>query len=137
MLPGPRRSLAVTADQLVAALDEAGIRRGVVVSDAYYFSTLAEERAENDWTAQQVARFPDRLIAFCSVNPLADFALGEIERCASSGQFKGLKLHLGTSHVDPVGETQSPKEAWQTTRTLPLTDDELKEIAGNVAPYLR
>jgi hypothetical protein len=31
----------------------------------------------------------------------------------------------------------SPKDAWKKTQTLPLTTDELRSIAGNVAPYLR
>ena len=52
------------------------------------------------WTAQQVAQFPDRLVAFCSFNPLADYALDELDRCKASGRFTGVKLHFGTSEVD-------------------------------------
>src|SRR6185436_10922095 len=66
---------------LIAMLDAAGIKRAVVLSDAYYFDepgvpgaddAYAAVRAENDWTAAQAARFPDRLVAFCSVNPLRE-----------------------------------------------------------------
>ena len=72
-----------TAADLVAQLDEAGIRRAVVLSTAYIFEqpsrkadAAAEKlRRENDWTSQQVARFPDRLIGFCGLNPLKDYAL--------------------------------------------------------------
>ena len=215
------------------------------------------------WTAQQVAQFPDRLVAFCSFNPLRDYALSELDRCKNSGHFSGLKLHFGTSEVDlrnpdhvkkvravvqaanrsrmpivvhvradanygrieaeimlneiipaapdvpfqiahlwggegysdsalgvyadavakgdprttrlyfdlaevalaagnspetlqsiaarireiglkrilygsdgPVADSMSPKDAWEKTQTLPLTTDELRSIAGNVAPYL-
>ncbi len=97
------------AKQLVAQLDAAGIRRGVVLSDAYYFDAVRPEpvpdeynqvRAENDWTAEQVAQFPDRLVAFCSVNPLREYALAELDRCAASGRFKGLKLHFNAAQVD-------------------------------------
>ncbi len=106
--PGPKVSEPETASQLVAHLDEAGIRRAVVLSDGYYFDSpkfgvadsLTKVRAENDWTAQQVAQFPDRLVAFCSFNPLKDYALEELERCASSHRFTGLKLHFGMSEVD-------------------------------------
>jgi predicted TIM-barrel fold metal-dependent hydrolase len=57
-------------------------------------------RADNDWTAGQAARFPDRLVAFCGVNPLKEGALAEIERCASRpATRRGLKLHLGNSDV--------------------------------------
>jgi predicted TIM-barrel fold metal-dependent hydrolase len=39
-------------------------------------------RAENDWTSEQVARFPERLRGFCGFNPLRDYALRELARCA-------------------------------------------------------
>ena len=58
-------------------------------------------KAENDWTSAQVARFPDRLVAFCSVNPLRPYALEEIARCAADPRLKrGLKLHFGNSDVN-------------------------------------
>lgn len=108
VFPGPTVEPVVDADALVAMLDAAGIRRAVVYSDAYYFDGLipvqgdsaAQMRAENDWTADQVARHPDRLVAFCSFNPLRAHALSELERCRRSNRFKGVKLHLGTSGVD-------------------------------------
>lgn len=110
---GPRQQ-PITAEQLVAALDSAGIRRAVVLSGAFGFggsfdvqraATPAREqyakvRADNDWTAQEVARFPDRLVAFCSFDPVADYALEELDRCASSGAFRGVKLHLDESGVN-------------------------------------
>lgn len=106
--PGPRLSQPETARELIAYLDEAGIRRAVVLSDAYYFDSpkfdvtdrRAQVQAENDWTAAQVAQFPDRLVAFCSFNPLTAYALEELDRCNASGRFAGLKLHFGTSGVN-------------------------------------
>ena len=87
------------------------MRRAVVLSDAYMFDSpndgsadadakVRAVRAENDWTADEVEHFPGRLVAFCSLNPLAEYALPELERCAASHRFKGLKLHFGVSHVD-------------------------------------
>jgi predicted TIM-barrel fold metal-dependent hydrolase len=107
--PGPRTREPRSAEQLIAELDEAGIRRATVLSVAYWFGNpnmykggdeYANVRAENDWTAKEAARFPDRLVAFCSFNPLKDYALEEIDRCAKIPQVKGLKLHLGNSRVD-------------------------------------
>ena len=106
--PGPRVGTPILADQLVANLDEAGIRRAAVLSVAYWFGNpntsmedeYAKVRAENDWTAQQAARFPDRLVAFCSFNPLKDYAIQEIDRCAKLPQVKGLKMQFGNSRVD-------------------------------------
>jgi uncharacterized protein len=68
----------ITAERLVAELDAAGTRVGVVLSVAYWFGNprlapvdneYAKVRAENDWTTQQARRFPDRLVPFSGVNP--------------------------------------------------------------------
>jgi predicted TIM-barrel fold metal-dependent hydrolase len=111
MLPGPAVEAPEDAQQLISFLDEAGIQRAVVLSNAYMFDvpngetqnpdvTLHAVQAENDWTAEQVQRFPQRLVAFCSFSPLAGHALSELQRCAASGRFVGLKLHFGVSRVD-------------------------------------
>jgi predicted TIM-barrel fold metal-dependent hydrolase len=98
----------VDAGQLVRMLDEAGIAKALVFSNAYYFARSAAEepgeyevtKAENDWTLAQVRRHPTRLYAACSVNPLRRYATAEIERCAASGDFRALKLHFNASAVD-------------------------------------
>lgn len=99
----------IAATDLIARLDAAGIKRAAVFSVAYIWANpnraVADEqekvRAENDWTSQQVAQFPERLIGFCAVNPLRDYALEEMARCAKDPQLRrGLKLHMGNSVVD-------------------------------------
>jgi predicted TIM-barrel fold metal-dependent hydrolase len=100
----------VTARDLIRLLDQAGIRRALVLSVAYQFGNpnnppvddeYAHVMAENDWTSQEVAQFPDRLRGFCSFNPLRDYALAELSRCAKDPQLHlGLKLHFGNSDVD-------------------------------------
>jgi predicted TIM-barrel fold metal-dependent hydrolase len=122
ILPGPAVEPPFTAAELVQRLDEAGIRRGVVLSDAYYFALSPQMlpgeyekvRAENDWTAQQVAAFPDRLVAFCSFNPLRDYALTELERCAASNRFTGIKLHLNAAQIN----YQSPSDVAKAVRVM-------------------
>ncbi|HEX8708864.1 MAG TPA: amidohydrolase family protein [Pyrinomonadaceae bacterium] len=99
---------AITAEQLIAEMDAAGVKRAAVLSVAFWFGNprrnIADDypkvRAENDWVAEQVARYPERLVGFCSFNPLKDYALEELARCARNPMFKGLKLHLGNSRVD-------------------------------------
>ncbi len=107
--PAPPPYKVVDAGALIAMLDEAEIDRAVVLSGAYLFESpyapqlpdaAARLRAENDWTAAQVARYSTRLVGFCAVNPLTDTALPEIERCARDLHLRGLKLHLGNSGVD-------------------------------------
>jgi predicted TIM-barrel fold metal-dependent hydrolase len=108
-VPGPRSQQTIDAGQLVSLLDDAGIQRAVVLSVAYWFDSAREPvtpaayddvRAENDWTAAEAARHPDRLVTFCSFNPLREHALAEIERCAANPHLKGVKLHFGSSGVD-------------------------------------
>ena len=107
--PGPTSMQAISASDLIALLDAAGIRRAVVLALGYTWGspnrTVENEyekvKVENDWTGQQVSRFPDRLRAFCSFNPLRSYALEELARCAKDPQLRfGLKLHLGNSVVD-------------------------------------
>jgi predicted TIM-barrel fold metal-dependent hydrolase len=57
-------------------------------------------RDENAWTAAQAARYPDRLVAFCSLNPISDAALELLRECVGDGRFKGLKLHFGNANID-------------------------------------
>jgi predicted TIM-barrel fold metal-dependent hydrolase len=60
----------------------------------------AKVKAENDWTAAEAAKYPDRLRAFCGFNPLKDYALAELERCAADPRLRhGLKFHFGNSDV--------------------------------------
>jgi len=107
--PGPPVSEPVTAEKLIAQLDDAGIKRAAVLSVAYWYgspfgSPVADEyakvRAENDWVAGEASRFPTRLVAFCAFNPLKTYALEELERCARNPAFRGIKLHFGNSGVE-------------------------------------
>ena len=98
----------LTGADVLKLLDAAGIRQGVLLSAAYLFgaagrSVTEEEskvRAENDWVAEQAQRSGGRLRAFCGVNPLKDYALRELARCAGHAELRhGLKLHLGNGDV--------------------------------------
>lgn len=104
-----------SAKMLIAYLDSAGISRALVLSVAYQYGNPARQitdeyekvKAENDWTSQQVALYPDRLRAFCGVNPLKPYALEEISRCARDPQLRtGLKLHFGNSDVNVHDRSQ-------------------------------
>jgi uncharacterized protein len=99
---------AITGGEAVAALDSAGVAMGAVLSVGYFFGfpgvdfpeQEARVRAENDWVSEQVAAHPDRLVGFCGMNPLAPYALDEVERCAGLPGMVGIKLHLANSDVD-------------------------------------
>jgi predicted TIM-barrel fold metal-dependent hydrolase len=130
----PRRPEAVAADRLISELDSAGIHRAAVLSVAYWFDSplrkppieneYAKVEAENDWVAAQAARYPRRLAAFFSFNPLKDHALDEIKRCAKDCRFKGIKLHFANSGVDvrKSGHIESLRRVFRAAneRQLPI-----------------
>ena len=98
----------ISAQELIRLLDKAGIKRAVVLSTAYRWGRPGAEppdeyagvKSENDWTAAQAALYPKRLIAFCGFNPLKDYALDEITRCAKNPNLRhGIKMHFGNSDV--------------------------------------
>jgi predicted TIM-barrel fold metal-dependent hydrolase len=122
----------LTGDQVVALLDDAGIQRGVLLSFAYtrlINADIAKVRAENDYTAAQVSRHPTRLRGFCGVNPLKDYALDEIARCATiPGVKTGLKLHFGNSEV----QLAQPEHAARLREVFSLANKHGMAIAVHV-----
>ena len=109
LVTGDTSAPGISAHDLIALLDSAGIHRALVLSVAYTWGsanrTVDNEyekvKAENDWQSQQVAQYPNRLRVFCSFNPLKPYAMDELARCARDKQLRrGLKLHFGNSDVD-------------------------------------
>src|SRR5262245_18306418 len=110
LVSGKPDSPGISTRDIVALLDAAGIQRAIVLSMGYTWGKASRApveneyehvKAENDWTAQQVAQYPGRLRAFCSFNPLKPYAFEELTRCSKDPQLHyGLKLHFGNSDVD-------------------------------------
>jgi uncharacterized protein len=118
----------ISARDLITLLDQAGIRRAVVLSVAYTWASpnrnveneYEKVKAENDWTSRQVAEYPDRLRGFCGLNPLRPYALEELARCAKDPQLHyGLKLHFGNSVVD----VHNPQHVEQLRRIFRAAND--------------
>ena len=115
----------VSAQDLIPQLDAAGIERAALLSVAYVYGQLAasngEEyarvRAENDWTARQAAEYPERLVALCSVDPLKDYALAELARCAASPGFgRGIKLQpaYGGVQLDDPAQVERMRRVFRS-----------------------
>ena len=83
---------ASDAADLISRLDEANVDKAVVLSTAYKADAGAGVSAENDWVAGEIAKFPDRLIGFCGIDPLVEGALSEIDRCLDLSGMIGVKL---------------------------------------------
>ena len=96
----------ISAQDVIGLLDAAGIKRAVLLSTAFSYGRPGREpqdeyakvKEENNWVGAQAALFPKRLRAFCAFNPLKDYALEELARCAKDPNLRhGIKLHFGNS----------------------------------------
>jgi predicted TIM-barrel fold metal-dependent hydrolase len=95
----------VGAEDLVARLDEANVARAVILSAGYFGAPVgltddANMAPENDFVAADVARFPNRLLGFCGIDPLFSSALDEIDRCLALPGMVGVKLHFEASGIN-------------------------------------
>ena len=73
-----------TTDELIDSMDKAKIDISVILNIGWTTHELCVET--NDYILESIARYPERLIGFCSVQPQSyDAALDEIERCAKEG----------------------------------------------------
>ena len=136
-----------TAVQLIEQLDSARIQRALVLSVAYWFGSalmpgaeklaIADEyarvRAENDWAASEAAKYPKRLIAYCSLHPLKSYALEEVERCGKNPGIRGIKLHLANSGVD----LRKPDDVQQLRRVFRAANEQRLPIVVHMRPRLR
>ena len=92
-----------TAEALIDAMDRAQVSRAVVMGMGWRDRELAQE--VNDYIAESVVRYPDRLSGFCSVNPAwGDGAATEVERCAAAGLRGVGELHPDTQGFDITGK---------------------------------
>ena len=79
----PKAKLA-TADELITSMDKEDIDISVITNIGWTTNDLCAET--NDYIMESVARYPGRLIGFCTVQPNScDSATAEIERCAKGG----------------------------------------------------
>jgi predicted TIM-barrel fold metal-dependent hydrolase len=74
----------VTADELISSMDRAGVDVSVILNIGWVTHELCVET--NDYILESIARYPERLVGFCCVQPQSlEAALDEIERCAQGG----------------------------------------------------
>ena len=84
ILYAEKNAKLATADELIDSMDKAGIDISVIVNIGWTTHELCVET--NDYILESVARYPQRLIGFCAVQPNSyEAAIAEIERCAEGG----------------------------------------------------
>lgn len=91
-----------------AILKNSGTKRIDLISMAHVYSSEEFGRAANDremvenenaFVAAARDKHPKRIRAFCSVDPLRDYALEELERCRTKLKMDGIKLHHNANQV--------------------------------------
>ena len=88
------------ADEIIALLDEANVEKAMLASLGFHIRGAPDDAAstaENDFTAEEVAKAPDRLIGFCGINLLYPGALKEVDRCLALDGMVGIKLQMPLS----------------------------------------
>lgn len=108
-----------SVDELLAALDDAGVEKAAVVqaSTAYSF--------DNRYAADSVDKQPDRLAGVCSVDFLADEAAERLTYWVKERGFVGVRLFSTGSTLPTQGEwLDDPKTApaweWCEANELPV-----------------
>jgi predicted TIM-barrel fold metal-dependent hydrolase len=94
----------VSAEELLASMDEAGIDVSVVLNIGWVSHELCVRT--NDYILDSVSRYPTRLVGFCAIQPReGDAAIAEVERCAGAGA-KGIgELRSDVQGFDLVDKT--------------------------------
>ena len=91
------RAVLASADDLLAAMDDANVDIAVAVGIGWTDPGVARE--SNDYLVECTARSGGRLLAFGAVNPAwGAAALSEVERCATAGL-----VGIGELHPDTQG----------------------------------
>ena len=74
-----------TPEEMIMSMDRAGVDMAVGCS--------LGQMLDNNFIAQTMKKYPDRIIGFGQVNPRANDAVATINHCAKELNLKGLKLH--------------------------------------------
>ncbi len=102
---------------MVDLLDRSGIDIGMVQGADIRQTTWHPDHPDeyenyvpNDYTAEQVALFPDRLKGVAHVDPMrgVPWALEELERCVKELDFRALKLVCSYQHFSPADRRVDP-----------------------------
>jgi hypothetical protein len=105
----------VTAEELIASMDETGVDLSVVLNIGWASQELCVKT--NDYILETISHYPNRLVGFCSIQPqVGNAAISELERCAKAGA-KG------------IGEMRSDMQGFDLTDEVvmkPLVDVAVK-----------
>ena len=104
------KSKIVSAEETIAAMDQDGVDVSVVFG--FPWRNLDTARKNNDAVADAVARYPQRLVGFCCLDPTMPGAEQEAARC----------LNAGLSGVGELAFYESGINAEALDRLSPIMD---------------
>jgi len=84
-----------TAERLIQEMDEARIDKTVILALDYDFIFEGDINFKeyNDYVANLLKQYPDRLIGFCGIDPRrGKAAVKELDRCINTLEFSGVKV---------------------------------------------
>jgi uncharacterized protein len=89
--------------ELVNDMDEVGLDRAVAFPLGAPYTDYSES---NKTIAEEVAKFPDRIIGFCRINPNfgVEASAASLEQCLGTLKLRGVKLHPEIEFFDPNDE---------------------------------
>lgn len=99
-----------TLEDLIKRMNECKIDIAVI-NPVATFHDKETYKAVNNYISECVRKFPDRLIGFCSVNPLhGEFAIEELRRCVKELGLKGVGelIPYGQGHYLVDSEIMDP-----------------------------
>jgi predicted TIM-barrel fold metal-dependent hydrolase len=101
-LYGNPKAKMVTAEKLIEEMDKAGVDKSVVLNIGWRSIDLCY--VTNDYIMEAAAKYPARLVPFCSVPQLcAPESIAEVERCVKGG-IKGIGELRPDIEVDLIDE---------------------------------
>ena len=81
---GQKKGKMIGVEELIASMDEAGIDKSGICNYPWSNHEICVEG--NDYVLESIARYPQRLFGYCSVQQTSgEAAVSEIERCISNG----------------------------------------------------
>jgi predicted TIM-barrel fold metal-dependent hydrolase len=80
---GSEKARMVTGDEMITAMDENDVSLSIVFG--FPWADQGINRDHNDEVLRAASKFPDRLIPFVCLNPMASGAEQETARCIENG----------------------------------------------------
>ena len=90
-------------EDLVRNMNEAGLDRAVAFPLGAPYTDYSES---NRVMAEEVAKYPERIIGFCRINPnvVPEATIKSLDHCLGTLKLKGIKLHPEIEFFDPNEE---------------------------------